>query len=432
MKRTILFLASLLILLPLTLMADNDQRDGHEKSRDRSAPAKSANPSRAVVPQSRQPVVINMNHGTSGGHDRHFPAQEPSYSAPKAQSQQAAPQAHFQPSYGQLHWNTTVQNKPQPQVQNWTPANHQASFTRPNVSSYRAPGVQAAVAVHHHPYQEGYVRKKLQKIGVTAEPNLITNRAEMIHTDRVHSVIAYPHIGPDHGAVRGAALSPRRFNDPVVRGQMRVLDRPEWGSRIAGYNDMERERNHYYWHQDAGFNYCHYIDGSGYHWWGWYVGDQYFWTRYYASRWWWYDTDFDRWCFWNAGFWWWQDPFHVGDLYCYNNTAYVPCNSAEDQVVVTAPVDITERDFTSPDGTRMVKMLTDSQDAFLYDTANPPNFDPVYLASGVKSVQFSDISNGRPLEIILSLNDGSYDMFDSYGNAYGPGANDADQASQNN
>ena len=39
--------------------------------------------------------------------------------------------------------------------------------------------------------------------------------------------------------------------------------------------------------------------------------------------------------------------------------------------------------------------------------------------------------NGRPLEIILTLNDGSYDMFDNYGNPYNPGTNDADQAAQN-
>jgi hypothetical protein len=377
-----------------------------------------------------------MNRGTSGGHNRNFPTQQPARPAAQPQQQQPQqaqhiqqqPQARPQPSYGQLHWTAPAQTRAPQQVQPWTPAQHPASYNRPSVGSYKTPGTHAAVAVHHHPYQQGYVRKKLQKIGVTAEPNLITNRAEIIHTDRAHSIIPYPRLGPSHGAMNTAALSPRHFNDPIVRNQMRVLDRADWGARIEGFNAAETERGHYYWHQDSGINYCHFIDGSGYHWWGWYAGNQYFWTRYYASRYWWYDTDFDRWCFWNNGFWWWQDPYHVGDLYCYNNDNYVPCNSAEDQVVVTAPVDANEHDFTSPDGTRTVKLFTDSQDAFLYDTANPPNFDPVYLASGVKSVDFSDTSNGRPLQIILSLNDGSFDMFDNYGNTYNPGTNDADQA----
>jgi hypothetical protein len=40
------------------------------------------------------------------------------------------------------------------------------------------------------------------------------------------------------------------------------------------------------------------------------------------------------------------------------------------------------------------------------------------MASGVQSVQFSDPNNGRPLEIILKLNDGSYDMFNAQGNPY--------------
>lgn len=442
MKRTILLLVSLFFISSWAVMAENNRGGGEEKSFGvTSAPRPAA--------KTRQPVVINMNHGTSGGHNHNYPPQQTSRPAPQQQQPQQQSEQHNQqqpvqnvgfpaqanpqPSYGQLHWNTEVQSKPQPQIQNWTPATHQVSYTRPSVSSYTNSNIHAAVAVHHHPYQQGYVRKKLQKIGVTAEPNLITDRAEIIHTDRAHSVIQYPRVGPDNGPLNITALSPRHFNDPVVRDQMRLLDGQEWQSRIEGYNAMEFGRNQYYWHQDGGINYCHYIDGSGYHWWGWYSGDQFFWTRNYASRWWWYDSDFDRWCFWNNGFWWWQDPYHVGDLYCYNNDSYVPCNSAEDQVVVTAPIDTNEHDLTSPDGTRLVKLFSDSQDAFLYDTATPPTFDPVYLASGVKTVQFSDTSNGRPLQVILSLNDGSYDMFDNYGNTYNPGTYDADQSmTQNN
>jgi hypothetical protein len=96
----------------------------------------------------------------------------------------------------------------------------------------------------------------------------------------------------------------------------------------------------------------------------------------------------------------------------------VPVNSAEDNVAVTMPEDGNTHSFKSPDNTRTVKLVADTQDAFLYDTANPPAFNPVYLASGVQDVQFSDTKNGRPLEIFLKLNDGSFDMFDSNGTPY--------------
>src|ERR1019366_8914223 len=188
----------------------------------------------------------------------------------------------------------------------------QRSYQRPNVQAYTSPGVHAAVAVHHHAYTPGYVRGKLKKIGVTAEPKLITNRAEFIHTDRLHSAIGLPKDGPDHGALRGVALSPRHFNDPVVRQQMARIDNADWLARVHGVHSTENRANHYYWHQDQSFSYCHYIDPTGYHWWGWYVGDQFFWTRHFHSRWWWYASGYDRWCFWNNGNWWWQDPYHVG------------------------------------------------------------------------------------------------------------------------
>lgn len=295
---------------------------------------------------------------------------------------------------------------------------------------YSSPGMHAAVSIHHHPYSTGYVRKKLQNIGVKNEPSYITDRAEIIHTDRAHSTIGFPRIGPDHNALSATAFSSRHFNDPIVRGHMALVDGPEWRSRIDGFNRTEFERGRYYWHAGDGFNYCHYIDGSGYHWWGWYLGNQFFWNRYFGGRWWWYDSDFDRWCFWNEGFWWWQDPYHVGDLYCYNDDTYVPCNSAEDQVVVQGSAGVQFQSYTSPDGTRLVKVAADTQDAFLYDTANPPTFNPIYLASGVESVQFSNTSNGRPLEIILKLNDGSFDVLDGQGTPYSPGTTDDGQSAR--
>jgi hypothetical protein len=390
-------------------------------ARESSAPAARSVASRPA-PAYHAPVVINMSHGSSGGHNQNFPSQQSVSSQP----------ARTSPSYGQLRWSGNSQVTTRPQIQTGVQVGVVGqAYQRPSVQNYAHTGVRAAVAIHHHAYTQGYVRKKLQKMGVAAEPNLITDRAEIIHTDRAHSIIRYPQNGMDHKPITATMVSPRHYNDSVVRDHMTILDSPEWKATVDNFNASENQVGHHYWHNnDVGVTYCHYLDASGYNWYGWYLGDQYFWTRNFNGRWWWYDADYDRWCFWNNGFWWWQDPYHVSDLYCYNNDNYIPCNSSEDQVVVTASNNANMQSNVSLDGTRIVKVDADTQDAFLYDTANPPTFDPVYLASGVQSVQFSDTSNGRPMEIILRLNDGSFDMFDAQGNPYGPGTFDADQAAQ--
>ncbi len=416
MNRITALIVAILFIPALTVLADNN--NSHSGRNNNSGGRTTSGRTKSSPAPARQPVVINMSRPSSGGHNQNFPSQRP---AP----QTAKPS---QPSYGRLNW-TAPSGGTHTFNQGTRPGQSPVLVhTRPNAGAYTSPGLKAAVAVHHHPYTQGYVRKKLQNIGVTREPSLITDRSEIIHTSRQYSTIHFPTQGPDRLAINAVAVSPRHFNDPIVRDHMALVDSGDWHARIEGFNASENQRNQYYWHNDNSFNYCHYIDNQGYHWWGWYVGNQFFWNRYYGNRWWWYDSGFDRWCFWNEGYWWWQDPYHVGDLYCYNNDSYIPCNSAEDQVVVTSSDTAESQVYSSPDGTRQVKVVPGTQDAFLYDTSNPPSFQPVYLASGVESVTYSDTSNGRPLEIVLKLNDGSYDMFDENGNSYGPGNYDADQA----
>ena len=67
----------------------------------------------------------------------------------------------------------------------------------------------------------------------------------------------------------------------------------------------------------------------------------------------------------------------------------------------------------------MVKLAGDSNDAFLYDTTATPSFKTKYLASGVTDVRFSNTANGKPLQIMLGLADGSFELYDADGNAVG-------------
>ncbi len=266
----------------------------------------------------------------------------------------------------------------------------------------------------------------MSKIGVKSEPGYITDRSEIVSTDRAHSVIGNPSTGPKGEAFKASMVSPRQFNGAGVRNRMAIVNRPAYMAQIDRENANETQRGHVYWHTDNGYSYSHYIDNSGYQWYGWTAGDQFLWTRNYNGRWWWYDTGYNRWCFYNNNYWWWQDPYHVGELYVYDDDSYIPANSADDQVVVTGPEQSSDLVYNSPDGKRTVKVVQSDGDAFLYDTADPQAFDPVYMASGVQSVQYSDVNNGRPLEIILKLNDGSYDMFDAQGNHYNYETSEAD------
>ena len=205
------------------------------------------------------------------------------------------------------------------------------------------------------------------------------------------------------------------MNSPVVRSSMSALSHDRaFTSQINTMNATENRVGQYYWHNYNGTSYCHYYDHWGCNWYGWYFGGSCFWTQFYWGNWWWCDPFYDRWCYWNDGWWWWDDPYHVNVVYVYNDGQYVPAGA--DNPNLSAPENGNGGVYRSNDGTRMVKVTGSSGDAFLYDTAEPPAFKPVYLASGVKEVRFSNPKNGRVLQIMLILNDGSFDLFDDSGN----------------
>ncbi len=443
-------LISLILPVILILVISHNPLISQDNNKNKTtAPAKTSKQVNSQVKQinpAHQQMIINMNRPSSGEHNRNYPSQQhpallkinnmPAYGklqlTPENQVKQhirnnPQPQVNNKPAIGKPQLmpenqaKQQIRNNPQPQpVSKPFHSKNDQSEVKTDNKLNQQQNVNTASVKHHHAFEPNYIRKKLKKIGVVSEPGYIVNREEVINTDRAHSIIAFPKEGFDKRPLNAAAFSARRFNDTMIRSHMSLIDGIDWQDRIHGFNQTETRPNFYYWHKENNFNYCHFIDNSGYHWYGWYVENNYFWTRYFNNRWWWYDVDYDRWCFWNDGFWWWQDPYHMGDLYCYNDSDYIPCNSADDNVAVTVPDNNNIRTFASPDNSRIVKVVADTEDAFLYDTSNPPAFKPFYLASGVQDVMFSDPRNGKPLEIILKLSDLSFDIFDSNGNPYSP------------
>lgn len=264
-------------------------------------------------------------------------------------------------------------------------------------------------------YFSAPVPQKLRRIGVTRVPRPITNRSQLLSGKQLKGRARLPQQGPDGKALRASVVSRTAMNSSMVRNNMSSIARDRsFTSQINTLNSTENRVNHYYWHSYNGNPYCHYYDGWGCHWYGWYYGGSCFWTQYYWGNWWWWDPFYDRWCYWNDGWWWWNDPYHVNVVYVYNNGQYVPAGA--DNPNVNASDSSNGGVYRSNDGSRMVKVTGPSQDAFLYDTAVPPAFKPVYLASGVKEVRFSNTQNGRTLQVMLILNDGSFDLFDDSGN----------------
>jgi hypothetical protein len=257
--------------------------------------------------------------------------------------------------------------------------------------------------------------------------------------------LGLPSKGPHGSSFRGTLVTPRAMSSGAVRNNMAVVNNAGFRSRISNYNAHENVVGRYYWHNYNGNNFCHYYDQWGCNWYGWYCGAGFYWSCWWDNNWWWYDPLNYQWCYWNNG-WYYQDPGST-QVYVYNNGQYVPAESNEDQTqaagddsqndysddsqnavesnqsetATAAPVSPLSslKTYFSKDQTRKVQVVGASRDAFLYDTSGTPAFKTKYLASDVVDVRFSKVAKGKPLQIMLGLADGSFELYDADGNSAG-------------
>jgi hypothetical protein len=189
---------------------------------------------------------------------------------------------------------------------------------------------------------------------------------------------------------------------------------------IQARERLEATPNHYYWHNEGGIRYSHYYDGHV-HWYGFYHGPTFYWTRYYGNRWWWYGGG--RWLFWWDGFWWW--PGVAGVPYVYIDGSYYPYESPEVTVQheesLPPPTSIPPANpgaaNKSPDGRRMVQVIGSEGQAFLYDsTVSPPKFEK-FLGADVDKVRFTGGTADAPLQILVEYRDRTFALFDADGNS---------------
>jgi hypothetical protein len=207
---------------------------------------------------------------------------------------------------------------------------------------------------------------------------------------------------------RAATIAPREHalvarNTTVVRN-------------IQRQQRVEVVPNRYYWHVDGGIRYCHYFD-HGIHWYGFYHGPSFYWTRFYGDRWWWFDAGFGRWVYWWDGYWWWPGP--TGVLYVYVDNNYYPYEEGGVTVkrpeVVQPPENVPSSNegstWNSPDGKRMVQVFGSNAEAFLYDKSGKEPVFLKYLGKGIDKVRFSGGTEGKPTQILIDFKDGSFALY---------------------
>lgn len=255
------------------------------------------------------------------------------------------------------------------------------------------------------------------------------------HTLYRQSRVSVPRAAaPEHAVQgRGRPAYPRkddagaRISKPVASTppshHAAVMGNTGFARGRAGLERTEVTPNHYYWHNENGMRYSHYYDGHN-HWYGFYHGPTFYWTRFYGNAWWWSDPVYGRWDFYANGYWWWTGP--GGVPYVYIDNGYYPYDESGVTVVheeaLTPPASVPAAGSAgsatiSPDGLRLVQVSGTDAQAFLYDkAATPPKFVN-YLGQGVSKVRFSGGVGGSPLKILVEYKDNSFALFDADGNS---------------
>lgn len=220
------------------------------------------------------------------------------------------------------------------------------------------------------------------------------------------------HRSPSSSGGVGSS-TPRNSRTTIIR-------RDPVPSQIRSRERTEIRPGQYYWHRREGRRYGHYYN-RGVHWYGFYDGPSFYWSRYHGHYWWRYDNHFDRWVYWHGGYWWWAAP--AGGTYIYVDNSYYPYESAADlpptERVVSMPSLSEGATYNSPNKKIMVQVAGSNGDAFLYDNADSsPRFVKV-LAAGVSKVRFSDAKADRPVQILVEFKKGGFALYGTDGSPVG-------------
>ncbi len=226
-------------------------------------------------------------------------------------------------------------------------------------------------------------------------------------------------------------LLPVDHGRPPSSDNARFLDQARrddgFRRRMHDWDRREHDRDRYYWHDDPwGHRFCHYHDRWGFDWYIWYINGLAISTRWCGGYFWYYDPVWDRWVYLYDGRWWYPDPYQPTVVYVYEGGSYYQYQDATGGVVLQPEApdagqpaqpqqDPNEKTYYSQDGTRSVLVTGPNRDAFLYDTANPPSFNPVWIGRDVSNVLFRNDAGGSLIDILVLSDDGTFNIFDPNG-----------------
>jgi hypothetical protein len=246
--------------------------------------------------------------------------------------------------------------------------------------------------------------------------------------------VPQPRAPASHEIIRDGSPAPMPRTDfngaPMRAGQLAAPPRqpgimrdPNFAQRLAAQRAQEHS-DRFFWHRFGGVPYAHRFH-NGVDWYGFYHGNDFFWTRYYGGFWWWFDPVFARWVYWYNDYWWWPGP--GGALYVYMDNNYYPYDSVEEQVTVkrpqmeqppmaTPPPANEGQAYRSPDNSRLVQIMGSRGEAFLYDSSGKEPEFLKYLGKDAKEAGFTKDESGKKSIILLTYRDGGFALFDLDGN----------------
>ena len=210
---------------------------------------------------------------------------------------------------------------------------------------------------------------------------------------------------------------------PPAQNHVTIINNTTIVNNIQHVHNSWNVHDHSYnWYHWNGYRIGHHYDTYGYHWWGLYVDNVYFWTRRSHDRYWWHDPYWNRWVYLHDGRWWWQDD--IGVVYVYTSGRYYRYGHSRGGVVVvpdptppvvvppsrpaepapeptptpapptqpTVPTNPDQTAFFSLDGSRSVQILGERKEAYLYDLTvtdqDSPRARGRWLARDIKDVKF--------------------------------------------
>ncbi len=127
---------------------------------------------------------------------------------------------------------------------------------------------------------------------------------------------------------QGRDGNPLGVDESIYAPPADILDKlsdPGLFEEIKKAKKKENQVNRIYWHTSTGWEYCHFRDEEGNHWYGWNDRKAFHWVLWRGDRYWWHDDFAGNWLYYFRGYWLRAHQQSSGDLQVLINSEYYVC-----------------------------------------------------------------------------------------------------------